>query len=178
MRAFVIKTYSPKKGSPRLERAPLGDLAMEVVEGIFAQNGYEAHQLRVQVISRDPLVTDLDLAELQPTEGDIFSFSCVAGNMADSATVANYLGRKFPETIVIMGGPNLDRFTCEEILGNHPHIDCGLVGLAEFNLPHYLRALRERDQDFSKISGLNYFRDGELISTRTEYPHSGKERSG
>ena len=152
MKAFVIKTYPAKKISPRLGRDPLGDLAMEVVEGIFARSGYETDQLRVQVASREPLMTDIDLTEFQPTEGDIFSFSCHVRNMTDSAVVADYLGRRYPESTVLMGGPNLNRFTCGEILSDFPGIDYALSGLAEFNLPQFLTALEDRE--FNHVRGL------------------------
>lgn len=176
MRAFVIKTYPAKQISPRLGREPLGDLAMEIVGKIFIQKRYETTQLRVHIASREPLVTDLDLTKLQLSGGDIVSLSCHVGNMIDSAILANHLGEEFSESTVIMGGPNLNKFTSEQILRDFPGVDFALLGLAEYNLPHFLDAVRG-NRNLSDVSGLYYIEDGELRSTPVDYPSLKREGS-
>lgn len=175
MRAFVIKTYPAKKISPRLGREPLGDLALEIVGGIFAKNGYKTTQLKVQVLSREPLITDLDLTRLQPVKGDIFSFSCHIGNIIESTLLAEYLGKECPESTLLMGGPHFNKFVVETILKDHPYINYVLTGLAENNLTPFLEALNDRK--FDKVGGLYYLEDGELKSNSIEYSFLRGERS-
>jgi radical SAM superfamily enzyme YgiQ (UPF0313 family) len=93
------------------------------------------------------------------TEPGVFLFSSYVWNHAANRTVAEHVKRRFPEALIVFGGPQVprDRDPLDRFFAEHACIDVVVRGEGEHALAELLDAIRCRT-DFGAIPGLSYRR--------------------
>ncbi|MEW6713189.1 MAG: DUF4080 domain-containing protein, partial [Candidatus Riflebacteria bacterium] len=92
-------------------------------------------------------------------------------------TVASAVKAAFPDTIIILGGPEVS-FIDRQILDENPFVDFIIRGEGERTFEELLLTLINRDQNFSRIDGISYRfanttlanKERELIKNLDEIP--------
>ncbi|MFI9723623.1 cobalamin-dependent protein [Streptomyces sp. NPDC052396] len=104
------------------------------------------------------------LAELTNRQSDVYALSCYVWNMELVRWVVDRLHGRFPDARFILGGPQVMHQARGYVRPDQENI---LVcdGEGERTFHHYLRELLTDEPDFTKVPGVSFWRDGELIST-------------
>jgi radical SAM superfamily enzyme YgiQ (UPF0313 family) len=97
------------------------------------------------------------------TEPGVFLFSSYVWNHAANRTVAERVKRRFPEALVVFGGPQVprDRDPLDRFFAEHACIDVVVRGEGEHALAEMLDAIRCRT-DFAAVPGLSS-RRGDVV---------------
>ncbi|MDD3349449.1 MAG: DUF4080 domain-containing protein [Eubacteriales bacterium] len=94
---------------------------------------------------------DLIYTELMLEDSDVLCFSCYIWNIERILYLADTVKKARPETIVILGGPEVSH-RAEQILKDHPAVDMILAGEAEETFPKLLRVLFEQAGENEKYA--------------------------
>jgi len=94
---------------------------------------------------------------------DIIGISCMANLLPFSILVIKELEERYPEKRVILGGVSTKSVE-EKILENFPWMDIIVRGEGEKTAPELLDKLLSK-QDISMVKGINYRKNGKVIST-------------
>lgn len=105
--------------------------------------------------------------DISGENSDLFAFSCYLWNMGVVKALLPSLHRTNPNAYILLGGPQVMGFA-EEYLNplNDRLILCN--GEGEKTFRNVLGELLCERPDFSKVKGLSFYRDGELITTEAE----------
>jgi len=104
---------------------------------------------------------------MQENNADVYAFSCYVWNMGlIKKAIYSYLEKK-PETNIILGGPQVthqgEKYLCKEY---ENMVICNGEGEKIFKT--YLKELMKECPDYSHVSGLSYYKNNSLITTRDE----------
>lgn len=91
--------------------------------------------------------------------------SCSLWNYEFSLMLAKAVKRRYPDCIVVCGGPSIP-FSPEAFFRENPCVDITCRGEGELMFTEILLELlkEEGERDFSKIDGISYFRDGHTFT--------------
>lgn len=99
-------------------------------------------------------------AAMAAHEPDVVAFSCYVWNTPDVLRVSEAYYKLRPETVVLVGGPEVS-YHYTRVLQENPHIDYVGVGEGEFTFRDFLRALVQKDEAaLHATPGLAYRKDG------------------
>jgi hypothetical protein len=104
------------------------------------------------------------LADLVALNSDIYGFSCYVWNAGLVRWLMNELQARLPEARCMLGGPQVMSHAHEYVPDRRPTVAvCN--GEGEKSFQRYLRELLEPEPDFSRVPGISFWRDGELVTT-------------
>jgi len=117
------------------------------------KNEYSAVNARVyeSTINVD---TNIILNELVSFDSYIYSFTCYIWNIGKTLEIAENLKRNKPESIILLGGPEVS-YNCEEILNREKYVDFIICGEGEEPLADFIKEYNG-DKNFSSVKGLSY----------------------
>ncbi len=106
---------------------------------------------------------DYIYGELLRGSYDIVCFSCYIWNIEKTLYLVETLKKARPETLVLLGGPEVT-WRGPEVMKKNKGVDFILAGEGEENFPRLLSALKEQGDfpGFEGIKGLLYRRDGKI----------------
>ncbi|MCT9933197.1 cobalamin-dependent protein [Planotetraspora sp. A-T 1434] len=108
-------------------------------------------------------VDDL-VALMLAAEADVYAMSCYLWNMRRMKEVLDELVRLRPDAHFILGGPQVMNYTAEYVPPSWENVVvCNGEGEQPFTA--YLRELAGADPDFSRVPGVSFWSDGELVTT-------------
>lgn len=90
---------------------------------------------------------------------DVVSFSAYIWNVTKTLEICQYIKEKH-DCKIVLGGPEV-AFRKEDVLKNYEYIDFVLSGEGEWSFPDFLENM---NGDLSRVSGLSYRKNGEIIS--------------
>lgn len=93
--------------------------------------------------------------EIYRAGAKVAAFSCYIWNIRETLEVVATLKRVSPETIIVLGGPEVS-FDATALLDTNECIDFIVTGEGEKTFLELLRALQAKKEDFSSIHGLCY----------------------
>jgi len=134
-----------------LPQPPLGPLILAtLIHQKFPD--WQVEVLDGNLVPGDELLNRLD--------ADIFCFTCWSSNYDSAAKVARYVKEKFPDSIVLFGGPH-PTYMSMQILENMPEIDAVFRGSGETSLMQYLSG-----ESIESIHGVSYrSTDGSIVDS-------------
>jgi hypothetical protein len=102
--------------------------------------------------------------DLQAMSADVYAFSCYVWNVGLVRTLAGIIRQAHPQAHILLGGPQVMHHGRRYL---DPADDRSTVcnGEGEVTFTEYLRELSDVTPDLSRVSGLSFWRDGELITT-------------
>lgn len=103
------------------------------------------------------------LGEIYRNSPDILAFSCYIWNFPKILEIAGNFKKIMPETVIIMGGPEVS-FDPEEVMRGSPFIDYIISGEGERSFERLLRNLIGEQQDICDIPGLTHRIGNEIIT--------------
>ncbi len=112
------------------------NLALKYLYSVSAE-ARDSIELREFTINQDD---NLIYTELMRAESDVLCFSCYIWNIERILYLADTLKKARPETVILLGGPEVS-YRAEEILSENPAIDMILKGEGEETFPKLLRVL-------------------------------------
>jgi len=105
--------------------------------------------------------------DLSREDSDLYAFSCYLWNMGVVKSLLPILLRTNPTAHFLLGGPQVMRHAEQYLNPQHERlILCN--GEGEKTFRNVLRELLSKRPDFSKVKGLSFYRDDELITTKAE----------
>ncbi|MBI4524201.1 MAG: cobalamin B12-binding domain-containing protein [Deltaproteobacteria bacterium] len=107
---------------------------------------------------------DSFLRALLDADADVYAFSCYVWNMGMIKKSLGPLLREKPDARVILGGPQVMHHAGRYLDPRHE----GLVlcdGEGERTFKEYLAELSKAECDLTRVKGLSFYREGELITT-------------
>lgn len=117
---------------------------------------FEKHSFRVS----SPGIAE----KLDRVDADVYAFSCYVWNMGLVKRLLPRLFSRHPGAHVILGGPQVmnkpDRYLSPE---HENLVLCN--GEGEHTFVAYLAQLASEVPDLSRVNGLSYYRDGEIVTT-------------
>ena len=102
------------------------------------------------------------LGSINDIGADIIAFSCYIWNITQTAAICECIKKVKPETIIILGGPEVSHDT-EEFLKENKFIDYILMGEGEENFPMLLSYILNEKNNLSDIPGLAYKGADDLV---------------
>lgn len=110
---------------------------------------------------------DTIVRDLVRTEADVFALSSYIWNMGLVKALVPRLLEARPRARILLGGPQVMHHAHDYV---EPHQERVAVcnGEGEQVFSNYLRALTDARPDLTGVSGLSFFRDGEMIHTEAQ----------
>ncbi len=105
------------------------------------------------------------LSDLYEQKSDIVGFACYIWNIEETLHVAELLHQVAPETILVLGGPEVS-YTAKEILKEYPYIRYVVQGEGEESFVELIQTLKE-GRIPEHIPGVLGWHDGRLIGNET-----------
>jgi radical SAM superfamily enzyme YgiQ (UPF0313 family) len=97
-------------------------------------------------------------------EADVYAFSCYVWNMGLIAGVLSDLRHARPDARIMLGGPQVMHRVQRYLKPGSEHTAiCN--GEGEITFSDYLRELTEPSPDLSKVPGISFLREGEIVTT-------------
>lgn len=94
----------------------------------------------------------------------VLALSCYIWNFRQHMKTARLTKERYPDAVVVAGGPQIpDR--PGEFFREHPYVDVIVHGEGELPFRGILRSRLEAEPDWSKIPGISFQRDGEVVTT-------------
>ncbi len=114
---------------------------------------------------------DRVLAELIAAEADVAAFSGYIWNVEETLRIASDLKAVRPETLIVLGGPEVS-FDTDELMTRHPAIDCVVRGEGEMTFRELVAELsgKSREEALSRVSAGISFRKGEEVVAASDRP--------
>lgn len=106
------------------------------------------------------------LAEIYTTEADVYAFSCYIWNIEYILELCANLKLVKPETVIILGGPEVS-YCSEEVLENNTAVDFIICGEGEKSLSELIMTLKNKCSNYDSIDGLCFrsINDNKIKST-------------
>lgn len=98
----------------------------------------------------------------------IAAFSCYMWNIEYNLSLADAVKKKWPECIIVFGGPQIPDST--EYIEKYPYIDIIIHGEGEVAFYNILNSMLD-DCDLSNISNISFRQNGNPVKTKKEEPH-------
>lgn len=113
-------------------------------------------EIKEFTIKDDPL----DIAsKLYMKKPDVIGFSCYIWNIRETISVISILKKISPDTIIVVGGPEVT-YDSEEWIDRLPEVDVIVRGEGEQTFKSLLYAIKHQDP-FDMIPGITYAKNGE-----------------
>lgn len=98
---------------------------------------------------------------------DLYAFSCYLWNIGLVKSLVKALGETNPDARVLLGGPQVMHHAAELLRPDDGQVMvCN--GEGEKTFANVLKQLSDERPDFSRVRGLSFVRDGELVTTEGE----------
>ena len=118
---------------------------------------------------RTTLPADAKLIDLIISKAPhVLGFSLYAFNALQSLFIAGAVKNKLPNTLIVVGGPEVTMET--EYIVNHPAVDMGCIGQGEMTFVEILRAILEGKRNYHNIPGIYYRASESAIPTPPRIP--------
>lgn len=104
------------------------------------------------------------LRQILGLEADVYAFSCYVWNSGLVRSLLADLRRLRPSASIILGGPQV-MHGAEKYLARDNEAVAICNGEGELTFSHYLRELTQIRPDLSKVPGISYVVDGEIVTT-------------
>jgi putative methyltransferase len=113
----------------------------------------DAVEIEIKILRERP---DITAAEYEAP--DVLAFSCYIWNLRHSLEVARLAKLRFPQALVVVGGPSIPRKpeTLERFFTKHPFVDIAVHGEGEITFTEILKC----GGDYASVKGISY-RDGD-----------------
>jgi len=98
--------------------------------------------------------TDYIMAEIYKQQPEVLCFSCYIWNMEMIHYLCRTLKKVMPETMIILGGPEVSYGT-KELMEENDAIDIVVIGEGEITFPALVKLLATND-DYSSLNGIAY----------------------
>jgi putative methyltransferase len=98
-------------------------------------------------------------------EPDVVALSCYVWNFRRHMKLARLIKSRYPEALVIAGGPHVPDVVPVDFFEHHGYVDVLVHGEGEIPFRQILREHLHAAADWSSIGGLTYQRDGLPIGT-------------
>ncbi|MGV9245444.1 cobalamin-dependent protein [Streptomyces sp. NPDC003710] len=95
---------------------------------------------------------------------DVYAISCYVWNMGLVRAVVEAIRQARPQAQIILGGPQV-MSQAQRYLSRNDERTVICNGEGEVTFSQYLRALTESSPRLDEVSGLSFYRDGELVTT-------------
>lgn len=105
--------------------------------------------------------------EIYLEKAAVVAFSCNIWNIEPVLILCRRLKQVAPETVIILGGPEASN-EAEGILERNPAVDFIQCGEGELSFKAWLQAAQEPNPDWSKVAGLVYRRQDEIIHNQSQ----------
>jgi len=108
-------------------------------------------------------------------EADAIAFSCYIWNVEATLRLASDLKKIRPETLIILGGPEVS-FGTFELMERHTAVDFVVRGEGEATFPELVRALRDAGVTIQpaplleNVAGITFRADGDIVATSERPP--------
>jgi len=134
-------------------------MGLATIAAVLERQGY-----KVAVVDANALkLTPEDIAPYV-TDADVVGLTAMTPTINTAITIARHLKKATPDLTVILGGAHATLLP-EETLASTPEIDVVVRGEGEQTIVELLQAL-EYKQPLSKILGISYRKDGEVVSNQ------------
>ena len=143
--------------------APLASGYLEAVAGL-AEGVRDKHDFTKHVFS---LAKDGIMEAVLDVEAHVYGFSCYVWNSKLVRRILPELFARHPTAHVILGGPQV-MHKAESYLDPTRENLVLCNGEGEFTFVQYLEQLIAESPDMSKVKGLSFYRNGELVTTEKQ----------
>lgn len=138
---------------------PIPSLSIGYLSSSLKSKGHKCKFIDGQIFSKNYFWSEIDKIET-PVVG-LTSFLCNINELID---LASYVGNKYPQKIIIVGGRGPCSLPLDYLFKKAP-IDYVVLGEGEESLPLLLDCLESEKLKLEDISGLAYKKGGRLIIT-------------
>ena len=104
--------------------------------------------------------TDYIAREIYKKDMEVVAFSCYIWNMRETLEIVEVLKKVRPETLIILGGPEVS-FAGEDVLKDNFYVDYIIHGEGEETLKELLLAIRDKSE-IKDIEGIIYRSDNKV----------------
>lgn len=104
-------------------------------------------------------------AEIYREKAAIVAFSCYIWNIKATLAVADILKKVSPQTIIILGGPEVS-YDPIEVLDQQPYVDFVVFGEGEETFHELLQSLSTTNFELANIAGLAYRKEGQVFKNQ------------
>ncbi|MCG8515837.1 MAG: B12-binding domain-containing radical SAM protein [Halanaerobiales bacterium] len=132
-------------------------LAVRYLEKACRKKGYQLSVAEFTINDHPDKIT----AAIFQSSADVVAFSCYIWNIAMTLEIADRLKQVRPESLIILGGPEVS-FEAGSMLAGNKQIDYIISGEGEAALPELLAAIKKGCFELDGIEGLAY-RQGNKI---------------
>ena len=132
-------------------------LAVRYLEKACRKKGYQLSVAEFTINDHPDKIT----AAIFQSSADVVAFSCYIWNIAMTLEIADRLKQVRPESLIILGGPEVS-FEADSMLAGNKQIDYIISGEGEAALPELLAAIKKGCFEPEGIEGLVY-RQGSKI---------------
>ena len=84
---------------------------------------------------------------------DVFAISTICDSAHFSLDIARYLKKRYPHSIVVLGGPYVTKLS-EEILKSFDFVDAIFVGESELSFPQAINSIKDINCGLANVAGL------------------------
>lgn len=124
------------------------------------------HRFTKYVTTRSTPADEI-LGELAGLDSDIYAFSTYIWNMGLVKSLLPRLMELKPDAEILLGGPQVMHHTPDYVAPEWEHVTvCN--GEGEQVFANYLREQGQAKPDLTRVPGLSFYRDGELIDTEAQ----------
>ncbi len=109
---------------------------------------------------------DYIISEIYKKQPDILCFSCYIWNIETILYITKNIKKIMPETIIVLGGPEVS-FETKELMESNDSIDIVVIGEGEIVFKNLIDCL-SKENDYSKISGIAYRGKGDIFINQKE----------
>lgn len=125
---------------------------------------YSAPEYEVEMAEYTIKDPELNIvSDLHKRRPDVIGFSCYIWNIEKTIQVVKIIKKVLPNTKIILGGPEVS-YDTKEWLDRVPEADFIVRGEGEETFKQLLAEI-EGEQNFSRLAGIGYRNDGEVILT-------------
>lgn len=107
------------------------------------------------------------LRDLQKSDSDVYAFSCYLWNMGLVKSLVKALLETKPHAYFLLGGPQVMHHAHKYLNPEHENLVlCN--GEGEKTFAEFLKELTNTKPDFSKVGGMSFYRDREIVTTEKQ----------
>ncbi len=136
------------------------------IRSLKAYSSYKNHiKLQEFTINQQE---NLILSEIYKIKPQIIGFSCYIWNIEIILSIINNLKKILPETVIILGGPEVS-FETEELFKDNA-VDIVIKGEGEHSFHSLMKYFIDKEGTMEEIKGIAFKKDGEIIQTEPQPP--------
>jgi anaerobic magnesium-protoporphyrin IX monomethyl ester cyclase len=135
-------------------------LGMVYLAALMRDKGYDASFIDANILN---LSKEQIIEKLHTIRPDYVLYNTITDNLQDTISWIREIKKEYDKPVII-GGPHMEIYPRETL--THECIDYGVVGDGWETLPELLDAL-EHKKDITKVKGLVFRKDGEIIMTES-----------